>query len=358
MRVSNREFILAGDIGGTKTNIGVFMFKDERLAPIKILNFANADYGGIEDIIEASLSHEDDTKFKDDIVAAAFGVAGPVEGRLCKITNLGWVIDADVIARRFKIKEVELMNDLVATGWGLSMLDFEKDIFVLQEGEKREGNAALISAGTGLGESALLWGGSMHVPTPSEGGHADFAPNNLIEIDLMLELKERYSHASYERVLSGGGLVNIYEFLKKTQGEKEDSGEAERLARRFASEDRAQVIADEALTGGDKLCKEALDIFISVYGREAGNLAIRTMSVNGLYIGGGIAPKILPAIKSGLFMESFRKKGRFEEFMSKVPVYVILNEAAPLMGAVGRAAVLAGHGGASSINPEKEGTSL
>ncbi len=352
--MSNRSIILAGDIGGTKTNIGVFMFKDERLVPIKVLNFVNADYGGIEDIIEASLSHEDDAKFKDDIAAAAFGVAGPVEGKLCKITNLGWVIDADSIARRFKIKEVELMNDLVATGWGLSLLDFEKDIFVLQEGEKREGNAALISAGTGLGESALLWGGSIHVPTPSEGGHADFAPNSQIEIELMLELKETYGHASYERVLSGGGLVNLYEFLR----EKHGVDQSERLAERFASEDRSQVIADEALKGGDDMCKEALDIFISVYGREAGNLAIRTMSVNGLYIGGGIAPKILEAIKSGLFMESFRKKGRFEEFMSKVPVYVILNEAAPLMGAAGRAAVMVEMEGGSPINPETEGTSL
>ena len=348
--MSNRKFILAGDIGGTKTNIGVFMFKDERIVPVKILNFINDDYGGIEDIIEASLSYEDDAKFKDDIVAAAFGVAGPVEGKRCNITNLGWDIDGDSIAERFKIKEVELMNDLVATGWGLTLLDPEKDIFVLQAGEKREGNAALISAGTGLGESALLWGGTMHVPTPSEGGHADFAPGSQIEIELMLELEEKYSHASYERVLSGGGLVNLYEFLK----EKHGADQSERLAQRFAAEDRSQVIADEALTGGDDLCKEALDIFVSVYGREAGNLAIRTMSVNGLYIGGGIAPKILEAIKSGSFMESFRKKGRFEEFMSKVPVYVILNEAAPLMGAAGRAAVLADHGGASSINPETE----
>ena len=289
------------------------------------------------DIIEASLSHEDDAKFKERIVSAAFGVAGPVEGKRCMITNLGWDIDALEIAARFKIKEVEIMNDLVATGWGLSLLDFEKDIFVLQEGERREGNAALISAGTGLGESQLLWSGSVHIPTPSEGGHADFAPNTQQEIELMLSIKEKYSHASYERVLSGAGLVNIYGFLM----ENSTTEEPNRLSERFTCEDRAHVITDEALSGTDKVCIEALDIFVSVYGAEAGNLAIRSMSVGGLYIGGGIAPKILEAIKSGLFMESFKNKGRFEDFMSKVPVYVILNEAAPLMGAAGRAAAMA-----------------
>ena len=275
-----------------------------------------------------------------------------MEGKSCKITNLGWVIDAISIARRFMINEVEIMNDLVATGWGLSLLDFEKDIFVLQEGEKREGNAALISAGTGLGESQLLWSGSVHMPTASEGGHADFAPKSPLEIELMLALKARYGHASYERVLSGGGLVNLYEFLKEKHGTVEPKGLSERLA----SEDPAHVIADEALKGENEICKEALDIFISVYGSEAGNLAIRTMSVNGLYIGGGIAPKILSAIKSPLFMESFMNKGRFEEFMSKIPVYVILNEAAPLMGAAGRAAAMVEFAGKEPVISEFEGT--
>ncbi len=192
------------------------------------------------------------------------------------------------------------------------------------------------------------------MPTPSEGGHADFAPNSPLEIELMLSLKAKYGHASYERVLSGGGLVNIYDFLREKRG----GDQPRRIVERFAIEEPAQVIADEALKDTDEICKESLEVFISVYGSEAGNLAIRTMSVSGLYIGGGIAPKILEAIKSGPFMESFKSKGRFEGFMSKVPVYVILNEAAPLMGAAGRAAAMAELAAGAAVIIKEEGTSL
>ncbi|MEE9542880.1 MAG: glucokinase [Thermodesulfobacteriota bacterium] len=330
------KFILAGDIGGTKTNIGVFMLKEDRLVPVKVLSFVNADYRGIEDIISDSLSHEEDAKFRDSIAAASFGVAGPVEHNTSTLTNLGWEIDGSTIGERFKIKEVVLMNDLVATGWGLNLLDLDKDIFVLQEGDKREGNSAMISAGTGLGETILCWNGTVNVPFPSEGGHADFAPKSAIEIELLEGLIEKYGRASYERVLSGSGLVNIYEFIRDKRG----IVESEELKKRFASEDSAQVIAGEAQSGGLEACREALDIFVSVYASEAGNLALRALSVNGIYIGGGIAPKIIEDLKTGAFMEAFRKKGRFTEFMSKVPVYVILNEAAPLMGAAGRAAAI------------------
>jgi glucokinase len=331
-----KKFILAGDIGGTKTNIGVFMFKELQLVPVKVLNFTNADYNGIEEVLSDALSGEEDAKFRDSIAVASFGVAGHVESNQVKLTNIGWDIDGKAIAEQFNIPEVMLMNDLVATGWGLSLLDFERDIFVLQEGEKLEGNGALISAGTGLGEASLLWNGKVHVPSPSEGGHGDFAPRSKIEVEFLEWLLDKYEHVSYERVLSGPGLVNIYEFII----EKKDVEESKEISERFISEDRAKVIAEEAHAGRSVACKEALDIFISVYASEAGNMILRTLGVNGLYIGGGIAPKILETLKEGAFIEAFRKKGRFTELMSKVPVYVILNEAAPLMGAAGRAAAL------------------
>jgi glucokinase len=222
-----------------------------------------------------------------------------------------------------------LINDLEATAYGLFTLE-EKEVFVLHEGLKvAEANIGLIAAGTGLGESILFWDGRYHRPSASEGGHADFAPRTAREIDLLRYLIPRFGHVSYERVLSGPGLVNIYQFLKDEAG----FSEPEWLAERITTEDPGAVISEVALAGEAEICVQALDLFASVYGAEAGNLALRAKALGGIYIGGGIAPKILKKLKDGTFMRSFLDKGRYSEFVSTIPVKVVLNEQAALQGA-------------------------
>jgi glucokinase len=222
-----------------------------------------------------------------------------------------------------------LINDLEANAYGLSALT-PNDFAVLQEGKPgRIGNAAVISAGTGLGEAGLYWDGEMHRPFASEGGHTTFAPRNVLEIHLLEYLWRRFEHVSWERVLSGPGLVNIYEFMR-------DTGRGEEplwLAERMQAGDRSAVISEAAIHGESELCSETLRLFISLYGSEAGNLALKTMSVAGLYLGGGIAPRILSQLKEGTFLLSFRSKGRMQQTLGDIPIFVVTNTRASLTGA-------------------------
>lgn len=321
--------ILAGDMGGTKTDLGLFSVEGSRIRPVEEKKFINADYKGPLEVIEEFLGEVGG----EGIGAATFGVAAPVEGNRATLTNISWDIDGEEIKKRFAIDRVELINDLAATGWGLLVLSPE-DMVVLQEGRAREGNACLVAAGTGLGESILFWDGKAHVPSATEGGHTDFAPRDLVETGLLSFLVERYGHVSYERVLSGTGLKNIYDFFRQAVGQEESPG----LAERFEKEDPASVISDEALKGGDETCLMALKQFISIYGAEAGNLALKALAVGGVYVGGGIAPKIIEPLKGGGFVEAFTDKGRFKEFLSNIPVYVILNARTALYGAAHHAA--------------------
>ncbi len=334
MTNNGKKYVLAGDIGGTKTFLGAFitgMAASEPIKPepIKIEKYTNADFNSIEEVVDtfrASLGSDGGFTLGESF--ATLGVAAPVVGGRCTLTNMNWEIDGSAIKARYALKRVRLINDLVATGWGVRLLK-DEDLVTLQRGVTRPGNAALIAAGTGLGEAILTYDGERHFPTASEGGHTDFAPRSGLEIELLNFLMERYGHVSYERVLSGAGLKSLYDFFSARSGGPDGA-----LQERFDAEGAASVISSLALKGSDARCVEALNLFISLYGSEAGNLALKSMAVGGVYVGGGITPKIIEAIKgSSAFIDSFTSKGRFEGLLSEIPVYVILNEMTALYGA-------------------------
>jgi glucokinase len=329
MAHDSEKFILAGDVGGTKTFLGVFLERPSAPEPVKIEKFANADFASIEEVIEGFLaSPELKGELKGGVCSATLGVAAPVVADRCTLTNMDWEIDGRAIKERLGVRRFALINDLAATGWGVGFLK-DDDFFVLQRGVARPGNAALIAAGTGLGEAMLFYDGARHIPSASEGGHTDFAPRSALEMELLSYLAKRYGHVSYERVLSGPGLKSIYDFFRER-----GDGRGEDLEERFKAEEPAQVISSEALDGRDGDSKRALELFISLYGAEAGNLALKSLAVGGVYVGGGIAPRIIKAMKSSdAFMSSFTGKGRFEGLLKEVPVRVILNEKTALYGA-------------------------
>jgi glucokinase len=315
--------ILAGDVGGTKTILGVFESDGGKLLPVAQERFDSKSYSGLEPILDKFLAGNRKAE------RACFGVAGPVvEGRI-ETPNLPWIIEQRTLAAMLGTEAVSLINDLEAAAYGLFTLE-EKEVFVLHEGVTvAEANIGLIAAGTGLGESIMFWDGRYHRPSASEGGHADFAPRTELEIGLLRYLMRRFGHVSYERVLSGPGLVNVYQFLKEEGGFSEPAW----LAGRIAEEDPGAVISEVALAGEAEICVQALDLFAAVYGAEAGNLALRAKALGGIYVGGGIAPKILKKLRDGAFMRSFLDKGRYSEFVSTIPVKVVLNEQAALQGA-------------------------
>ena len=328
--------ILAGDVGGTKVHLALFDFTDGNLKHARDKQFPAKDYAGLEEIVKEFVVAE-------KVTAACFGVPGPVrEGRL-RLTNLPWTLDSRELASNLKIDYVFLINDLQANGYGIAELDADQ-ICTLSEGDARQvGNRALISAGTGLGEAFLVWDGRDYVPYPSEGGHSDYAPRNEDEFDLLRFLLQKYEgRISFERVVSGPGLTNIYEFLREVRGLEEPAW----LAERMAKEDSNAVITDCALKAKSELCEKALDMFVSAYGAEAGNLALKVLSVGGLYVGGGIAPRILDKLKDGTFMKAFTDKGRLSQLLVNMSVRVILESRTALIGAAvyaeARAAELSG----------------
>jgi glucokinase len=353
--------ILAGDIGGTKTRLALFEWKDQRVEPQTEQVYVSGDYKSFEEIlaeflnppqpepIESTELGESGQPIEDatpepgpqstelKIDAACIGVAGPVIDNCCHTTNLPWVVDGGGLAQRFGIPTVRLLNDLEATAYGL--LELRPDeMTVLNAGtvpsQKRA--LALIAAGTGLGEAILFWDGRQYHPSPSEGGHADFAPNSDLEIDLLRHLRGSYLHVSWERVLSGPGLHAIYEFLRDTK-----KNEPTWMAERIQVEDPAAVIAEVGLKKQADIGVQALDLFASIYGAEAGNLALKSMALSGVYVGGGIAPKLLAKLQDGSFMRAFTNKGRYKKLMSAIPVRVIKNDRAALIGAAAVAATLA-----------------
>jgi glucokinase len=270
-------------------------------------------------------------------------VPGPVRDGRLRLTNLPWTLDSRELSVSLGINHVFLINDLEANGYGVAELAADQ-IYTLSEGDASQiGNRALLAAGTGLGEGLLIWNGHSHTPYPSEGGHTDFAPRNEDEIDLLRFLKQKYNgRISYERVISGMGLTNVYEFLREVRGLDEPAW----LAERIASEDPNAVITELALAAKSEICEKTLDMFVSAYGSEAGNLALKLLSVGGVYIGGGIAPHILEKLKDGTFMKAFTDKGRLSQLLINMPVRIILESRAALMGAAAyaeaRAADLSG----------------
>ncbi|MFQ5465892.1 MAG: glucokinase [Thermodesulfobacteriota bacterium] len=332
--------ILAGDIGGTKTYIGLFRRRGAELDTLRQAKVSNADYGGVGEIISAFLKEGESAR----VEGACFGIACPVVGGRCTLTNLNWVVDGEAIKRGFAFRRFGLINDLAAMAWGVDLIP-EESLHTLSGGVEATGNRALLAAGTGLGQAHLFWDGARHLPAASEGGHGDFAPRDDLEIELLRFLMKKFGHVSYERILSGPGLENVYEFVRSRSGH----AVPERLEAGFASRGAASVIAEEAIEGTDEDCRAALDIFISVYGAEAGNMALRGLAMGGLYVGGGIAPRIIKALdgeegEGGRFISSFLDKGRFREFLRKVPVRVIMKDNAALLGAASAAVHLCSGG--------------
>jgi glucokinase len=317
------RLLLAGDIGGTKTRLGLFSHTRKGLSMVVCRTFLSRDYDGLETIISEFLGDY------RQISAAAFGIAGPIVKGSVLATNLPWAFSERSLVRFLAIPHVALINDLVANAYGITVLS-GKDFAVLQKGKKNQGNAALLSAGTGLGASILFWDGKRHRPSPSEGGHIDFGPKNRIELELLKFLFERFGHVSYERILSGPGLLNIYQFLKYT---RKYGTEPEWLSEQFQRADPAAVVTEAARLRKNRLCSKALDMFASIYGAAAGNLALQVMALEGIYLGGGIAPKIIWKLKDGTFMKAFTSKGRLSSIVEPIPVKVVMNDNAALLGA-------------------------
>ena len=323
-KVVREEYILAGDIGGTKTNLGIFI-NGKRRPVLKYSNsYISSKYKGLEDIIDLFLSEK-----QLKVSRACFGVAGPVENGRCKTTNLPWEVYDSKIEKTFEMKKVRLVNDLSAMAASVPCLK-GSEVFVLNAVKpEKNGNISLTAPGTGLGQALLVYCEGDYITVPSEGGHADFAPGNKLEAGLLNYLWEEYRHVSIERIVSGTGMLNIYNYLKFNEKFKEPAW----LARKMNNEDPAKVINETAREKGQKLCLNTVDTFISILGAVAGNLALTGLTKGGVYLGGGIPPKMLWRFKEEIFMKSFLNKGRFSGLMKKIPVKIILNDNAALLGA-------------------------
>ena len=316
--------ILAGDVGGTKTVIGLFEQAGDRLQAVREETFQSRSYATLEAILDRFLGGGS----RPALRSACFGVAGPViEGR-SKTTNLPWELDELALGKALQVPRVKLLNDLEAAAYGMLHLD-QADLCLLQPGPKRQGNIAVIAAGTGLGQAILYWDGERHHPIASEGGHANFAPQTDLEVDVLNYLRKEYGHVSCERLLSGPGLFNLYRFLR----DSDYATEPDWLRQRIAQGDPGTVVSQVGLAGEHPLCTRALDLFCSMYGAEAGNLALKAFAVGGVYVGGGIAPKILSRLQDGAFIHAFTDKGRLSDLMRSIEVKVALNPRAPLIGA-------------------------
>jgi glucokinase len=324
--------ILAGDTGGTSTRLALVEVKGGALRIVTAAVFPSRDHTGLDEIV---------AKFAVSapvpISHACFGVPGPVEDGRVATTNLPWIVEAKPLETVLDGAQVWLINDLEANAHGIAALG-SGDLARISPGAPRSlGNAAVISAGTGLGEAGLAWDGRRHHPFATEGGHADFAPVDELQIELLRFLMRELGHVSVERVCSGPGLHNIYRFLRDTNRAEEPPW----LREAIAGHDPAAVISKMALAGRSELCARALDLMVSIYGAEAGNLALKVMARGGVYLGGGIPPRILPRLRDALFLEAFRGKGRLRPLLERMPIHVILNDQAALLGAA-RCAALRG----------------
>jgi glucokinase len=315
--------VLAGDIGGTKTDLAVYRFDEARIARLEAQEtFPSREYRGLEEIVHEFLGRR-----REPLAAAAFGIAGAVLGGEVTATNLPWKLSEERLSEEIGSERVRLLNDLETTAYGALFLGPD-ELHTLNEGIPRQTHRAVIAAGTGLGQAVLFWDGSRHRPAATEGGHATFAPRDDREIKLLHFLLERYPRVSWERVLSGRGLFHIFEFLRS-----EGASVLPEVEKRVTSEDPGAVVGEAGVRGACPTCEAAVDLFVSLYGAQAANLALTTMALGGVYVGGGIVTKLLPKLTSGLFMEAFRNAGRFEPLMRETPVWVILDPKASLLGA-------------------------
>lgn len=323
--------VLAGDVGGTRTRLGIFSIENRSVRPLAFERYRTRDFDNLTQIIKTFLSVNDVHPR-----AAAFGIAGPVIDGVCKATNLPWKIDVASLSRGIAVPRTTIVNDFVAHAHGIDALP-KKDAVVIQRG-KFEGlsNKVLFGPGTGLGEAIVAQHGGDAVVVPSEGGHQDFAPQNDIELGLFRYLRSKFGHVSNERILSGPGLMNVYEFLKKEKYAKESGAVRKALSEKGV--EKPGIIMKFAKK--DRLCKMAADIFFSVLGSEAGNLAMQAMAFGGVYIVGGLVRNNVAVMKASPFLRSFRSKGRMSHLMEKFPVYVVTNEKLGILGAAALASDL------------------
>ncbi|HEV2221419.1 MAG TPA: glucokinase [Candidatus Acidoferrales bacterium] len=320
--------ILAGDVGGTNTRLAFFEQREGNLGCVVEQVYPSRGYASLEDIVADFLAVR---KVHPDSVS--IGVAGPVRDGVCRATNLPWVVDARLVAQRIGFCSIILINDLEANAYGIATLA-PVDFALLQRGAPdARGNCVVVSPGTGLGEAALHWEGARYAPLASEGGHSSFAPSDELQDEMLKYMRVKFGHVSWERFVCGPGLVNIYEFLRDTGRGDEPPW----LAAEMKQGDPAPVISRTALAGKSALCEKALDLFVVLLGSEAGNMALKVLATGGVYIGGGIAPKILPKLQTPAFLAAFTNKGRLKDVLESMPVRVILNDGAGLRGAAYRA---------------------
>ena len=321
------QLLLAGDIGGTKTILALFSSEKGPLQPLFEVSYSSNAYSGLDTIIKDFFSQTNISA-----TTACFGVAGPVRDGRSIITNLPWQPDTKMLQSAHDFSKVTLINDLAATGYAIPHLS-QSDLFIINEGlYTSEGGIGIIAPGTGLGEAIFTWEGTRYIAVPSEGGHTDFAPISEVEVDLLNFLNKRYGHVSYDRICSGRGLPGIYDFFQAQYQLEEPDWLTEELA---TAEDRTPIIVNGALndTKPCEICRKTLQMFISILGAEAGNLALKGLTTGGMYLGGGIPPRILPFFQNEIFMTSFTNKGRMSYLLNDTPVKVILNPKAALIGA-------------------------
>lgn len=322
--------ILAGDIGGTNARLAYFQPQNGHLRLVSERVFPSREHREFGEIVTQFL---DDSHTRPEV--ACFGIAGPVRNGRVETSNLPWVIEQSRLAKQIHLPATLLINDLEASAWGIGALVPDDLVALNKVSGPVSGNQAVIAPGTGLGEAGLFWDGSRHHVFACEGGHADFAPQDDLQIDLLRYLRNRFGHVSYERVLSGPGLVNVYEFLRDS-GSSSPSPELDAATK---TGDAAAAISRAALDGSSPLAEIALDLWISVFGAEAANLALKTMATGGIFLAGGISPKILSRLRGARFMEAFCDKGRLRPLVEAIPVQVVTNEKAGLLGAARCAAV-------------------
>ena len=322
--------ILAGDVGGTKVHLALYNFVDGKLVLLREEKFPAADYACLDDVVKTFLSQGKEPK--DGIAASCFGCPGPVRDGRLKLTNLPWTLDSRDLQRSIGIEHIFLINDLEANGFGIPELSADK-LHTLHEGDSGAvGHLGLVSAGTGLGECLLIWDGKLrrHTPIPSEGGHTDFSPRDDREIALLQYLRRTLNgRVSFERVVSGIGIKNVYAFLRDDVKMEEPAW----LRDRLQTEDPNSVIGTLAESGESEICTETMRIFSAAFGAEAGNTALKVLAHGGIYLGGGIAPKIIKTMSAGPFTEAFLDKGRMRPILESIPVRIILDDTCALLGA-------------------------
>lgn len=324
--------VLAGDIGGTKTLLRIAAVERGAQRVVAEQRFESGAFDGLSAVLRALVSSVGRDALAG-VNAACFGIAGPVQrrdaGQFAKVTNLPWEVDSAALAREFDIPKVRLINDFQAIGYGIEALG-PQDLVTLQQGRPEpHGPCAVIGAGTGLGQGILVWQGDHYEALPTEGGHADFGPTDELQVELWRSLKREFGRVGYERLLSGPGLARIYMFLR----DRAPARESPELAKAMQSGDPAAAVSEAALTQGGSLAGEALDLFVRIYGTQAGNLALTVLATGGVYIAGGIAPKIIAKLKDGAFLRALNDKGRMSPLVQATPVHVIVNPKVGLIGA-------------------------